>query len=237
MSFWRFAKMQGGKPARLYVDGEIYSETPWWMEDGTLCAPDSFRRELDAIGEGALDVYVNSPGGDAAAGVAIATLLRQRRSKTRCIITGLAASAASLIPCGCDEVQMSPGALVMIHNPSAGAWGDHREMERAKNYLDKLKDAVICFYAERMGKDHDAIAKLMDDETFWTAEDALAEGFADEILPKPEKAEARITHGLRAVMALNQQATGKALSLAVKQADQTAEAQERAEIEAWLKSL
>lgn len=226
--FWRFARMESGEPARLYVEGEIWPESPWWMEDGQVAAPDSFRREMMALGDGALDVYVNSPGGDAAAGVAMATLLRQHKGHTRCIITSLAASAASLLPCGCDEVQMSPGALLMIHNPSTCAYGDHREMDRAKAYLDKLKDAVISLYAEKCGKDRDTIARMMDEETFLTAQDAIREGFCDGVLEKPLKAASMVWNCQR-VEAMKQKA-----KLLTARED---EIREREEMASWLENF
>ena len=235
--FWRFTRMEAGAAARLDVEGEIWPETPWWLEDGQVAAPDAFRRELEALNGADLDVYVNSPGGDAAAGVAMATLLRQHRGKTRCIITSLAASAASLIPCGCDEVRMGPGALLMIHNPSTCAYGDHREMERAKAYLDKLKDAVLNLYAEKCGKDRETIARMMDEETFMTQEDAIREGFADGALEKPVKETAVMNRGFRAIMHVNQQATGKTLDMAIRQQNRAEEQKEREELKNWLDTL
>lgn len=238
MSFWRFVRMQAGsaEPARLYVDGEIWSDTPWWLEDGMVAAPDAFRREMDALDGGAVDVHVNSPGGDATAGVAIATLLRQHPGHTRCIIPSLAASAASLIPCGCDETLVGPAALIMIHNPATYAYGDHRDLARAKLFLDKLKDAVLALYCEKSKKGKDEIARMMDDECFMGASEAIEKGFADAVLEKPEK-QTSMSHGYRAIMNLNISATQKAMEMAMTSSISAQEKKERAEILAWLKGI
>ena len=192
MSFYRFARMEKGGGTRLYVQGVMESDGPWWTIDGTPNTANAkgFRRELEKHEGEELTVVIDSPGGSVDAGIAMYGMLRQRSGVTRCEIYN-AASAATLVICGCDkgERRISPASLVMIHNPALIAAGDHRDMERAGAYLDKLKDAVINAYEEATGLSREDLSRMMDDETFLTAEEAVEKGFADAILEKEAGAE------------------------------------------------
>jgi ATP-dependent Clp protease protease subunit len=69
-------------------------------------------------------VRLNSPGGEATEGVAIANLLRAHKATVRATVYGLAASAASVIAVAADTVSMAPGSMLMIHEASDIAFGD-----------------------------------------------------------------------------------------------------------------
>jgi ATP-dependent Clp protease protease subunit len=90
-----------------------------------------------------------------------------------------------------NTVQMSPTALLMIHDPSTIAFGNAKDMEKAIATLNEVKESIINAYAAKTGLSRNRISKLMSDETWINAKKAVELGFADEILfdekPEPDK--------------------------------------------------
>lgn len=140
-----------------------------------------FYASLKAIGDRALNVRINSPGGSVVDGFAIYNLLKAHKGDVTVFIDGLAASIASVIAMAGDKVIMPKNALMMIHNPSVFADGDAESLRKLADDLDKFRDGIVSAYTERTGKKADKIKKMMDEETFITAEEAVEMGFADEI--------------------------------------------------------
>ena len=108
-------------------------------------------------------------------------------------IASIAASAASVIAMAGDRVEMSPTALLMIHDPSTIAMGNTKAMEQAITTLNEVKESIINAYAAKTGLRHNKIADLMSNETWMNAKKAVDLGFADEVLyedkakPEPEE--------------------------------------------------
>lgn len=237
----RFATMDfSAGEARLLIQGEMVSATPWWAEGGEVLAPDWFRAELEKVEGKPLTVVVDSPGGDFSCGAAIYEALRQRRGRTRCEIIR-AYSAATLAVAGCDkgERYVSPAATLLYHNPATVAAGDWREMEKAGRFLKAVKDAAVAAYRESTGMTEEALSRLMDAETTYTAEEAIAAGFADALLPaRPgEKQAATLHEARRAMMCAEENA---AACRAHKEAAAGAfpdEARERAEAARWAQAI
>ena len=93
-----------------------------------------------------------------------------------------------------NTVQMSPTALLMIHDPSTIAFGNAKDMEKAIATLNEVKESIINAYAAKTGLSRSRISKLMSDETWINAKKAVELGFADELLfdekkPEPDKKE------------------------------------------------
>ena len=90
-----------------------------------------------------------------------------------------------------NTVQMSPTALLMIHDPSTIAFGNAKDMEKAIATLNEVKESIINAYAAKTGLSRNRISKLMSDETWINAKKAVELSFADEILfdekPEPDK--------------------------------------------------
>ena len=160
----------------LYLDGIIASES-WFDDDIT---PALFRADLNA-GSGDITVWINSPGGDCFAAAQIYNMLREYDGKVTIRIDGIAASAASVIAMAGDTVIVSPVSMMMIHNPSTMAWGDHNEMEKAITMLDEVKNSIINAYQVKTGLSKAKLSKLMEDETWMNAKKAVELHFADEI--------------------------------------------------------
>lgn len=174
--FWNWIHDDsGGRVLRL--EGPIDSESFW----GDEITPQSFRDELYAE-EGDITLWLNSPGGNVFAAAEIYTMIRDYPHKVTVKIASIAASAASVIAMAGNTVQMSPTALLFVHDPSTIAMGNAKDMEKAIATLNEVKESIINAYAAKTGLSRNRISKLMSDETWINAKKAVELGFADKIL-------------------------------------------------------
>lgn len=146
----------------------------------------TFVETLEGIDTDRIELHVNSPGGLAFDGIAMRNALRQHEAHVTAIVDGLAASAASMVILGADEIVMAPGAELMIHDPSGLCWGDAAEMRKTAETLDKLGTSYARAYARRAGGDADAWRALMLEETWYLDEEAVEAGLADRVLAEDD---------------------------------------------------
>lgn len=132
-----------------------------------------------------LHVYINSPGGDVFEGRAIMAALSRFAGKKIAHIDSLCASAATSIALACNEVEMTDGAFFMIHNASGFAWGDKNAMRETADLLEKIEGSIVADYVAKTGKGEQQIIDWMDEETWFSATEALDNGFIDRITPTP----------------------------------------------------
>lgn len=141
-----------------------------------------FQSDLKALGAfDHLDLYINSPGGEVFVGFNIYNMLDRLKANITVHVDGLAASIASIIAMVGDTINMADNAMMMIHNPMSFVMGDSKELRTAATALDKMKESAITIYASKSGKSRDEIWDLMDAETWLSAQEAVDEGFADEV--------------------------------------------------------
>lgn len=166
---------------RLFDTVDSYGE--WWGMSSKefATALDELPSHIDTI-----ELLINSPGGDAFEGVAIVNVMRSHPARTVAVVQGIAASAASFIACAADETFMAPNSTLMIHK----AWGlsignadDHRAHAEL---LEKVDDEQAAIYTAKSGQSTDEVLELMRAETFMSAAEAVAGGFADSILSSPD---------------------------------------------------
>ena len=138
--FWNWIhEDSGGRVLRL--EGPIDSESFW----GDEITPQSFRDELYAE-EGDITLWLNSPGGNVFAAAEIYTMIRDYPHRVTVKIASIAASAASVIAMAGNTVQMSPTALLFVHDPSTIAMGNAKDMEKAIATLNEVKESIINAY-------------------------------------------------------------------------------------------
>lgn len=123
---------------------------------------------------------IHSPGGEVFDGNAIFTAL-QRRGNVEVQIEGIAASMATVISLAGSPVRMAENGFYMIHNPWGSAVGDSSEMRKQAELLDRIRQNMVNAYAAKSGQEPALIEQWMDAETWFTAEQAQAAGFVDEI--------------------------------------------------------
>lgn len=175
--FWNWIRDENEGTRTLYLNGEISDET-WYGDEVT---PELFRSELQA-GSGDITVWINSPGGDVFAAAQIYNMLMDYKGSVTVKVDALAASAASVIAMAGTTVQMSPVAMMMIHNPMTIAIGDSEEMKKAGMMLDEVKESIMNAYEIKTGLNRSELSNLMNSESWFNARKAVELGFADEIL-------------------------------------------------------
>lgn len=183
--FWNWVRNENDESRTLFLNGEISDET-WYGDEVT---PKMFKEELQD-GEGDITVWINSPGGDVFAAAQIYNMLMDYKGNVTVKIDGLAASAASVIAMAGTEVQMSPVAMMMIHNPATIAIGYSSEMKKAIDMLDEVKESIMNAYEIKTGLSRSRISHLMDAESWFNAKKAVELGFADKLLFSKEETEA-----------------------------------------------
>ena len=162
--------------AEVRIDGTIGGG---WFDEDPVTAK-SFAKELKAAGKVKnLDIYINSPGGSVFDGSAIYSQLKRHTAKKTVYVEGLAASIASMIAMAGDEVVMPDNALMMIHRASGGVLGTANDMRKTADVLEKVESSIIAAYQAKTGRDPEELAEMMADETWMTAQEAVALGFAD----------------------------------------------------------
>lgn len=147
-----------------------------------------FIEQLDSVSDAkTLHVRFNSPGGDVFQGKAIAEAIKRFSGTTIAHIDSLAASAATSIAIACDEVEISQDAFFMIHNASGAVWGDKLAMRDTADLLEKVEGTIVAGYVNKTGKDAADVVAWMNAETWFTADEAVANGFCDRLAATADK--------------------------------------------------
>ena len=183
MTFWNLKNdAEIPEDGVLDIDGEIVAE-PGWFTGPDACVASDFRKALKGVKN--VTVHINSPGGDVIAGAEIYSALREHslngEGSVTVIVTGIAASAASIIAMAGDRILMHPVAYMMIHNPWTVAMGDAKELRKAAKVLDVIAEGLVSTYQARTGKDKEELEKMLANETWMSTATCVEEGFADEI--------------------------------------------------------
>lgn len=169
--------------AKVNIKGTIVSNDEKWIYDWfgiQATSPADVETQINSDNE-EIVIEINSPGGDVFAGSEIYTMLRSVDRKKKCNIVGLAASAASVIAMAC-ETYMSPTAQLMIHNVSTVCGGDYNSMEHMSEVLKSANKSIAAAYVSKTGKSEEEILNLMNNETWFTAEEAKKLGLIDGVM-------------------------------------------------------
>ena len=189
--FWNWIRdesvNEADAPRTLFLSGEISDET-WFGDEVT---PKSFRSELES-GSGDIEVVINSPGGDCFAAAMIFSMLKEYKGNVHVKIDSLAASAASVIAMAGDKVSINPVGMIMIHDPMMFAGGNAKDLEKAIDILNEVKESIINAYTMKSGLSRKKISELMSEETWMNAKKAKELGFVDEILYGADKQDKQV---------------------------------------------
>jgi len=168
----------GADEATIYLYDVIGYD--WWTGGGITAM--QFAADLNAIrGVSKIHLRFNSPGGDVFDGRAICAALDAHPARKVGHVDGWAASAASFILMHCDEIEITQGAMIMIHNGWTLAAGDNRVMSETAALLLKIDGAIQDDYARHVDAGREQIVAWMNAETWFNADEAVEHGFADRI--------------------------------------------------------
>lgn len=170
-------EVDGPKVGKLHLDDVIDSWGGFWG-----ISAKEFNEALDELGDvDEIHLHINSPGGEVYEGIAILNSLRRHPATVTAVVDGLAASAASFIAVGADKTIMAPNTEMMIHDAWGIALGPAADMHAMGDRLDKLSNNIASMYADKAGGAQDAWRDLMIAETWYSADEAVAAGLADEV--------------------------------------------------------
>ena len=162
----------GGETADVYIFDEI----------GTYgITAQEFINDIKELKGMSINLRINSLGGDVFDGMAMYNVIKRREAKTTVYIEGIAASIATIIALGADEVVMAENSLFMIHNAWGGAMGEAKDMRKTAETLDKISGELTDIYRKKTGLSYEALQEMMDEETWLNAEEAYEHGFVDVI--------------------------------------------------------
>ncbi|TQR29400.1 head maturation protease, ClpP-related [Brevibacillus brevis] len=170
---------------KVDIKGVIVPNDEHWIYDWfgiEATSPKIVSDLLDTAKGEDLDVNINSGGGDVYAGSEIYTTLKEYSGDVTTKIVGVAASAASVIAMAGDKVLISPTAQIMIHNVASGARGDYRSLQHEAEVLRNWNKSIANAYMLKSGMTQEELLDLMNQETWFTAQQALEKKLVDEIM-------------------------------------------------------
>ena len=177
-----FSLASAGRTADIFIFGDI---TSWeWLESDVSSY--TLARAVQDLEADQINVHINSYGGEVAEGLAICNSLKNHPARVRTVCDGFACSAASVVFMAGDERVMNPASLLMVHNAWTNASGNARELRKAADDLDVITSASVETYKARVNLSDGELAALLDNETWITPADAVAWGFATEVLEEPQ---------------------------------------------------
>ena len=173
--FWSFSRTDD--VAELYIYGSIgdnFGETSITEKE--------FLEDLKKIENcSKIDLHINSQGGSVTTATAINSLLVKSGKLIDVYIDGLAASMASVLAMLGKSIYMPSNTMMMIHNPWSGIYGNADELRKEAKILDKIKETMIDSYAAKSKLSREEISKIMDEETWLTAQEAFELGFCTDV--------------------------------------------------------
>ncbi len=133
--------------------------------------------------------YINSPGGEVTAGLAIYDTMQYVSCDVATICLGQAASmGAVLLAGGTKGKRMAfPNARMLIHQPLGGAKGQASDMEIQVKEMNRIKKRINEILVQHTGQSMEIIARDTDRDFYLTPEDAVKYGLIDTIIEKRKK--------------------------------------------------
>jgi len=183
----RLTNMSHSRKGWYDIQNKASGPTEVWLYDDIGMfgvSANDFVADLNKI-SGDVSVHLNSQGGEVFDGLAIYNALAQRTGTVSVTVDALAASIASVI-----AMAASPGHLsianngsMMIHEAHTAGIGNAQDMKKMSDRLDSASNTIASIYSERSGQPAEQWREAMKEETWFSAQEAVAAGLADKILP------------------------------------------------------
>ncbi|SDZ19201.1 head maturation protease, ClpP-related [Tindallia californiensis] len=167
--------------AELYLYGAI-RQAFWFDEEDDVISAKRVRNALNELKGKAVNVHINSPGGDVFESIAICNKLKQHDGEIIVYVDSLAGSGASIVCTGADKVYMFSNSMQMIHKAWTFEVGNADALRKTANDLDKIDATLKSSYMNRFVGTEEELESLLAEETFLTSEECLALGLCDEII-------------------------------------------------------
>lgn len=169
-------EVENGKHV-LTLSGNVQKK--YWRDDDVINAKD-IRESLESVTDDIV-IKLNSPGGDVFEGIEIYNYLKDHPSNVTVEVTGVAASAATFITAGANEVIMNVGTSLMIHEASTFTWGNKSDIQKTLNALETIDESILSIYSEKTGQSNEQLEEWMNEEKWFTADEAVEFGFANSV--------------------------------------------------------
>jgi ATP-dependent Clp protease, protease subunit len=155
-----------------------------------MIGADSIRNAMAELGSGPIHLRINSYGGSVDQALAMIEVLGRHDGEIDVTVDSIAASAASLFPVVFPSVA-AKHSRVMIHDPWSLAFGNASEMRKTADILDKYRDSILAVYQQGMTVSGDEIKKMMEEETWFSAEEAYEVGLVGAVAETGKKVDAK----------------------------------------------
>lgn len=133
--------------------------------------------------EGEITIYINSPGGEVASGLALYDVMKAVKCPIRTVCVGTAASMGALLFASGDQREMLPHAKVMIHDPLIHSTGGSAlKLKNMSDSLMETRESLAQILANQTGKTLDEIFEKTEEDSWFTAQEAVDFGLADRII-------------------------------------------------------
>lgn len=169
---------EGATEAVLFMYGIIYA-------DWDISAMDVAKALASLDPKSTVRMRVNSPGGDVFEAKAIVTAMNEFRAgggKIIAQVDALAASCMSWIVLAADEVVMTPGSFMMVHNAMAGCYGSAKDLSDTAALVNKIEGSIVATYVAATGKTTAEVQAWLDAETWFDAQESVDAGLADSVM-------------------------------------------------------
>ncbi len=191
--FWNIAST-GEDSGEITLYGDVMAQKPrnWWTGEekpGLYITPEGFMEDLEVVkGKRNIIIKINSCGGDLYSGIAIHNAIKALSANKTVIIEGIAASAASVIACAGDEIQVYPGSIIMIHGVSGLLWDYYtkEDLEKTMAGFEAAETAIAEIYHAKTGLEVNELRDLMAKETWFVGQQAVDHSFADKVIDGKE---------------------------------------------------
>lgn len=187
--YFKIVKNEAEREAKIYIYGVIGGFD--WDTFEYINTADKFRDEFNALEKVAdtIHVHINSPGGYVDEGQAIHNLLYASQKNIITYNDGLCASMAALILLSGDTIKSFKNSTFMVHNTSSIYFGNKKEVEDQLKAAEVFDKALGTILEEKLGISAEDVAEkyLNFKDNWFTAADALTEGFYDELIDKKAK--------------------------------------------------